>query len=291
MINSLDSIQKRYKNDLTTVKDIQLLFENDSSFALIPPRFEELNFNELEIIGNIDKSNTLTLFSSGSTGLPKAIVLDKEKIQLNAVQSIEQFNLTTSSKILVVASPWHIAGLTWILAGIISGAEVHFQVPFIDTLTSMHEHIVSLNPTHIFTVPGALRSFHSSNWHVDELIIGGASMDVTDYPHVKQRCTYFTQAYGQTESGGLISSLRKLSNKLVDSDATNVGNTPNWITLLIDNESSEILINSPTAIEPQLHRTGDLGFIKDDKLFITGRIDKSGGNCNALTGITMVAHK
>ncbi len=285
-------MKKLLQNDFKQLESFSSLINDSNSYYFIPPRFEEIDMTELETLGDIHQENTITLFSSGSTGLPKKIVLSKKKLHLNTSLSIKPFNLTKESRVLVIASPWHVAGFTWALAAEQIGATFQTIIPYVEKLTEIPLLIETFQPTHVFTVPGALRSFYKVDWFCDEIITGGATLVPDDYQILMNKCTILTQAYGQTEAGGLISFLRKSVQEFTDKDSGNCGILPNEFKLEFRGEQNEIWLKSPTTISETFYFTGDVGFIDEiAELHVTGRVNQGGGNCNSLTGITMVAHK
>ncbi|TNE71345.1 hypothetical protein EP331_09610 [bacterium] len=288
-----ESFISKTSADFTHAADILNLFKDSHSYLFIPPRFEDVESNQIE--WNYSPINTtspqIALYSSGSTGLPKAMANTKKKLLLNAELSIDIFGLNTQSNVLIVASPWHVAGLTWILAAQLAGAQVAFFVPYVSDLKKVPALINSMKATHLFTVPGALRMFYNEEWNVDEVIVGGASLVSEDYEALIRRTHFLTQAYGQTEAGGLISKIRKKIGSFTSNDIKNVGLTDKSMKIKI-NDNGSIYLLSLTAIENTWYDTGDIGYLdSENHLHITGRKKEIGGNCNALTGITMVAHK
>lgn len=282
------------KDDIDSSFSAWTILKSTDNHIFIPPRFEQLDLSELEIKGDSDtNSPTVTLFSSGSSGLPKKILLKKEKLLRNSHDSINVFGITSSSCVLIVASPWHVAGFTWGAAAEIIGADVHFFVPYVEQLGQIDELINHVKPTHLFTIPGALRNFYTKKWFVPEVIVGGAALIPEDYDKLITRTAQLTQAYGQTEAGGLISYYRKEIQSFTEQDVSNVGIRPTFVEVQIKGEqNNEIWLKSTTSIGDRPYFTGDLGFIDEhNQLHISGRVASHQGNCNSLTGITMVAHK
>lgn len=280
-----------HHQEIISVEQVCQHLYDEEPMVFIPPRFEDLSFDEMELTGRLEATEPLLgLYSSGTTGLPKAIFNTKSNLLANADISIDVFQLRAEHRVLVVASPWHVAGLTWIISALKAGSYVEFFVPYVDQLPSLPERISTMNPTHLFIVPSALRSVYHSDWQVDELIVGGASLMADDYPVLKNRCDFLTQAYGQTEAGGLISSYRKSIQDFVADDVKNVGKTPPEFTFKLDDK--ELLFSSPTAAYEGFYPTGDYVLMDlNGNIHVQGRKNSGGGNCNALSGITMVAHK
>lgn len=282
------------KLDFDTSFSFSSLLNDSNSYLLLPPRFEELDLNELESVGDVGDEPSITLFSSGTSGLPKKIQLLKSKLRFNISISQQVFGLTSQSKVLIIASPWHVAGLTWAAAAEASGATFNVFTPYVDQLNQIPDLISTFKPTHLFTIPGALRNFYHASWFVDEIIVGGSALVSDDYPVLMNKTQYLTQAYGQTEAGGLISYIRKnIHDYIPNSEFNCVGKPMNGIQIELKGESNhEIWIQSPTSTFNKTYFSGDLGYFDEHgNLFITGRIASHQGNCNSLTGITMVAHK
>lgn len=281
---------------------INSIMEADLHQLLIPPKFsdEESTVSENEF--EFSDEPLIGLFSSGSTGQPKTIFNAKKHVIENSRASIDHFGFKKDQKLLILASPWHVAGLTWAMAAEIVGADYKILPPYADKIEKFHHLILDFKPDILCTVPSVLSLLLDfKDWHVPHIIAGGASLEPELYPKLENATNIITQAYGQTESGGLISSISlSPSDANPERDFNNVGKPLSQITLSLqeranksEDNSKSIVLNSPYAINEGSYQSGDLGFMDDNgNLHITGRSDKKdGGNCNALTGMTMVLHK
>jgi len=280
---------------------IKRIMESESHQLLIPPKFthEEVTVSEEDF----EHSDELLigLFSSGSTGQPKTILNAKKHILANSRASIDHFGFKSDHKILILASPWHVAGLTWAMAAEFTGADYQIVPPYADNIEIFHQLLLDYQPDILCTVPSVLSLLLDyKDWNIPHIIAGGASLEPQLYPKLEQSCDIITQAYGQTESGGLISSISFSPCKTnPEADFNNVGKPLAEIDLSLEkwdeseNDSKSIVLTSPYAVRDGNYRSGDLGFMdKQGNLHLTGRSDKKdGGNCNALSGMTMVLHK
>lgn len=273
---------------------LRLLWNREKSCILIPPRLQEF----AESLNEELQEEQIGLFSSGSTGEPRVVALSKDKLILNARISTHVFGLQKDQNVLILASPWHVAGLTWAASADLGRSKWSIHAPYLDKMETFAEQLRITSYDKLFTVPSVLRALHETGkpWHVDHIVVGGASLQQDDYDWVHLRCDHLTQAYGQTEAGGLISSFSSLSSLLYDRDLVKcVGSPASPIKIACDGSRehpSDIIVQSPTAHTEQPYPSGDLGFIDEKgRLHITGRTVQKQGNCNSLSGMTMVMHK
>lgn len=271
---------------------IDRLMADSGSALLVPPRFEEIAD---ELIPEIVPDNALGFFSSGTSGLPKVHFISREKLHANAACSAPAFGLSSYDRVLILASPWHIAGFTWFAAARQAGASVSIHTPFLDAVSSFAGLIEREKPTVLFAVPTVLHALLKEKLPViPHIAVGGAPVPVEDFPAVQDICLRFSQAYGQSEAGGLLSVASIASEHLSSAFFRCVGNAPSGVEILCSGtpgDAQPVFAKSVSAVSDTTYDTGDLGwFDSAGRLFIIGR-KESGGNCNSLTGISMVLHK
>jgi len=274
---------------------IQQVRRAKKDIQLIPPGLKELNV-ETEI--KAEASDRLTgLFSSGSTNKPKRIWNTYSNLLENARISANMFEINSRKKILIIAAPWHVAGLTWSLMAEEAGAEYKIMIPKIAQPAEWLSAIEAFRPNLLLTVPTVLRMLYGrENFYVPELGYGGASLEAEDYEKLKNRCQVLFQAYGQTEAGGLIAVYKKIMNTSPKKyEHLCCGFAPSMVKILCDGEPGSpqpILVGSPTSVYEKTYNTGDVGFTDSKgRLYISGRnIDKK-DNCNMVTAVTSIAHK
>ena len=262
---------------------------------LIPPRFEELEITDQSVPKPNEKR--VGLFSSGSTGTPKCIWNSLGNLKQNGALSINMFRVTPEDRILIIASPWHVAGISWSLMAEQAGAEYRTVTPSIDDAKKWPDLIRSYRPTHLMTVPSVLRYlYEDENWHVPRISYGGASIQPGEYSKLERHCERLFQGYGQTEAGGLIAvHERGMDRPQGTHEHQCCGYPPDEFTITCEGtpESPDaIILESPTSIYNKPYNTGDLGFRDSKKrLHVTGRNDDTKGNCNMITAVTSVMHK
>jgi O-succinylbenzoic acid--CoA ligase len=274
---------------------VQEVFHADTNALLIPPRFEELKLS----IGNPkDQQVNIGLFSSGSTGKPKCIWNSRQNLLLNAELSREKFEIGSTDRLLIIASPWHVAGLTWALMAELAGVEYQMVIPRTKDSNKWASILREFEPTRLFTVPTVLRYLvQDDDWCCHNITYGGAPIEPEMYSQLQSHTSYLTQAYGQTEAGGLIAAYeRSMEQNPYEYESICCGTPPRGEMVQCDSHSFDqpapIKILSQTSINREWYDTGDMGYINDaGDLHITGRKEKKHGNCNMISAVTSVAHK
>jgi acyl-coenzyme A synthetase/AMP-(fatty) acid ligase len=222
------------------------------------------------------------LFTSATTGQAKCIWNSYDRLALNARITAREFEITDNDKLLMMAKPWHVAGLSWVLMA----EQLNVNYSFIPTKKGeterWHSAIRELRPTYLLTVPAVLRALlDRDEWEVPNIVFGGAPMDDEEYKPLTEHCEMIYQGYGQTEAGGLI-SCRKLSVpfNVPSGLSANYGVPPREFELKCKGSQAHpapIMLESPTAIHRGFYDTGDLGYLKDDgSLVLAGRAEKEG---------------
>jgi acyl-coenzyme A synthetase/AMP-(fatty) acid ligase len=269
-----------------------LAMDSDESLVLIPPRFEEAMET---LVPDKAPEGHIGFFTSGSTGTPKVHFLARTSLRKNAVLSALAFDLKPTDRVLILASPWHIAGFTWFLAAEAAGAIVKLAIPHINDVPRFYEVLSAFRPTVLFAVPSVLHALLQQKIpFVHHIAIGGGPLPAEDYERLRTVCDLFTQAYGQTEAGGLISLATRDAQHLDNSFFRCVGFPPSEIVVSCegtpDNPQS-VWVQTPCGIKTSFYDTRDIGWMDaSGALYVIGR-KESGGNCNALTGVSMVLHK
>lgn len=211
----------------------------------------------------VDEGDALVIATSGSTGIPKGVVLTRDAIRASARLGSRRLPSGSGTHWLACLPLSHIGGLSVIFKALDTGASLTVLQRFdADAVTrAAHEGC-----THVSLVPTALRRLDPSLF---ECILLGGSRPPSERP------SNVIATYGLTETGsGVVYDGRALDDVRVS-----VG---------VD---GEILIKSPTnmrcyrdgstAIDSDgwLH-TGDVGTLQSGTLSIDGRLDdliKTGG--------------
>ena len=278
-----------------SVGKIQNALSSKGHFLLLPPRFTR---EDISISNPTNADDSIGLCSSGTTGDVTVYWIPKSNLLSNAKASIPAFELSKTGKYLVIASPWHVAGLTWILSLITLEALFQVRFPTVGSEEEWGSKLSGENYSALFTVPGAMRLLKQSNaaeWIIPSLIIGGGSLDKSDSAFLANHFENVFLAYGQTEAGGLISTSKMNTRSLAEEDVTNCGVAADGVSLQCDGtleSPSAIMITSAHAAVSEEYNSGDVGYFDSrNNLHVTGRVRQGGGNCNKLTAVSMIAHK
>lgn len=261
-----------------TAKDIarRVIHASDSQL-LIPPKLsgQTLEIEELEKTGKY-----IGLFSSGTTDQPKCIWNTFENLQKNGLRTASAFNITKDHNLLMLAAPWHVAGLSWAIMGENLGCEYDFIT------TKKGEHLRWLDaiqesqPDYLLTIPAVLRALYDENWFVPNVIYGGYSMKHHELELLSPHCKMMYNGYGQTEAGGLIAYHKRKSTVVPEvNEHLCCGSPIEGCEIYCDGTLQDpalILIKTETAFTSNRYNTGDLGYKdQDDNLFVTGRATKA----------------
>lgn len=173
-----------------------------------------------------EQDDAFILYTSGTTGKPKGVLLDHHRAVWAAMAQIVSLGLRDGDRYLHLAPMYHSGGTTFLNATTLLGG-THIVVPKFDPCTVL-ETIERYRATWLFAVPTMyqqiLRRYdaHShdlTSWRVG--IFGAAPMPaaaverlLTTFPHVA-----FFQQCGQTEAGptGIYSTMEQVRSRPLSS--------------------------------------------------------------------------
>ncbi|UPM42497.1 class I adenylate-forming enzyme family protein [Halocatena salina] len=234
------------------------------------------------------------LFTSGTTGHPKLVVLTVGNIFMSAVASADRLGVLPTDRWCSPLGVHHMGGLAPIYRAVIDGTCLLLAPtdpePLLDALTEYEATGVSLVPIVLDrlldagTLPDSLRS----------VLLGGAPATEALIGRCDDRNIPVCPTYGMTEAASQITTARP-------SEATATPGTvgrPLFLTAVTVVDSSgtpvpagergEIVVSGPTVTpgyyeDPQAtaaafceygFRTGDIGYLDTDhRLWIEGRVD------------------
>lgn len=275
--------------------------------------FKKINFNNIKEYVNDDyvpheNDNCTILYSSGTTGKPKGIVLTHQNlcsnlISLNKANSI---NFINSNDKIVSFLPWsHIYGMNCELHyAMMNGVSIYIN----EDINKLSNDFNRENPTFICAVPRLLQSINEKinnniitkamlNSYIQSytkniiknkifgnklrfITIGGASISTDLLKFYENIGVTIYQGYGLSETSPMISVNTHLSNKL-----GSVGKILNCNDVII-NDKNEIMVKGSNVFKSYYKNeeeteklftngyfnTGDVGYIDDNNyLYITGR--------------------
>jgi acyl-CoA synthetase (AMP-forming)/AMP-acid ligase II len=252
----------------------------------------------------------ILLFTSGTTGEPKAAVLRQKHLVSYILGSVEFMGAEETDATLVSVPPYHIAGLAAVLSSVYAGRRI-VQLPSFSAeawLALAREEAV----THAFVVPTMLaRIVDALEGRTDAglpalraISYGGGRMPqpVIERAMALFPSTDFTNAYGLTETSSTISILgpddhraamaseaeaarRRIGSvgrplptvevEIRDADGKPVpAGTPGEIHVRGEQVSGEYLGRGSLVAEDGFFPTRDGGFLDEEGyLFLEGRID------------------
>ena len=162
------------------------------------------------------------LFTSGTTGAPKAAVLRHKHLVSYILSSVEFACAAEDDAALVCVPPYHIAGIAAILSSVYSGRHV-VQLPNFDAqswldLAQTHRITTAfVVPTMLARIVEALEGQDSANLpHLASLSYGGGRMPLPVIERAMQLFphTDFSNAYGLTETSSTITVLGPEEHRL-----------------------------------------------------------------------------
>jgi long-chain acyl-CoA synthetase len=155
------------------------------------------------------------LFTSGTTGAPKAAVLRQKHLVSYILGSVEFMSADEDDAALVCVPPYHVAGIAAVLSSVYSGRRVvqlaNFQAEtWIDIARSQRITSAFVVPTMLGRLVEALEGEGSANMpHMRSLSYGGGKMPLRVIERAMELFpdTDFTNAYGLTETSSTITVL------------------------------------------------------------------------------------
>jgi O-succinylbenzoic acid--CoA ligase len=218
---------------------------------------EELETAFLKFKEDWNQNNSVEIFSSGSTGEPKKILISKDQMVLSASKTIQFFKLKEGIKALVCLSLDTIAGKMMLARSFLGKWDLKIIEPSINPLKNLDEYFdfAALVPMQLERI---LKETPEKIKQLKTIIVGGApvSDDLTNLLK-DHRITVF-QTFGMTETISHI-ALRKigLETELFYQTVDGVE--------VSDNEG-DLIIHYPEMFQEPL-KTNDVVKIRSSKQF------------------------
>lgn len=252
---------------------------------------QEVTSPVLDDAESVDSNGpALIILTSGTTGKPKGAVHDLSTLIINLIELGELVHLNPETRGLLPLPLSHIFGLEVFFASMLNGCCVVFgdlsPQGFVACIAKYRPHIIGGVPT----IYGALLGVPDGAIDLSDaqvLLCGGAPLPLSlAHDFEKKFGKRINNGYGSTESKIIALNLdgpTESVGKLVPStrvDIVNASDEP-----LPEGEVGEIRIagpilmkgylDNPEATKAVLHdghyHTGDLGYVKDGYVFISGR--------------------
>ena len=222
---------------------------------------------ETNSVENTSPSPMVGIFSSGTTNHAKCLWNRRDHLVQNATFSAEAFEVKAADRLLFMALPWHVAGITWAFMAEDLGAHYDFLVTRRGEEADWVAAIQRIKPNYLFTVPSALSKMYDHQWWVELVVFGGQPMSKNDYDKLGRHCRTTIQGYGQTEAGGLICVYKRESVRpLLKDEEYCQGNPIRGVNIKCSgtvDAPSTIEVLSPSAIVNEWYDTGDQGYLDE----------------------------
>jgi acyl-CoA synthetase (AMP-forming)/AMP-acid ligase II len=177
---------------------------------------------------HVDHNLALLLYTSGTTGMPKGVMLSQENLNTNTKSILEYLRLDPSDRTLAILPFYYSYGNSLLLTHVFAGATLVIENKFAyinKALSVMRDRSVtgfSGVPSHFALLFGRSR-FLESDWpHLRYMTCAGGPLPV---PHIQKIRTALPHVrlhvmYGQTEGAARLSSL---DPSLVDRKVGSIG--------------------------------------------------------------------
>ena len=285
VIMSIDDSYRYFSMDRISIKDIGIIY-----------KINEVNDSVLD-------GTSMILFTSGTTSIPKAIMLTENNICSNVKSISEYLKLSVSDNILLVKDLSHSSSIIGeLFVGLYNGCKIVLNTKLLRVVTILN--LVQTQKISVyFAVPTLLKELMVSEkrarYDLSSLRIinfYGASMNSEDINNLINifSMTNIIYSYGQTEASPRVTYIEK---KNLINHLTSCGKPINGVRVSIVDEygkecpaytKGEIVVEGPNVMKGyyrneiktrQILRnnklfTGDIAYIDEEGfLYVTGRKD------------------
>ncbi|QIJ90404.1 O-succinylbenzoic acid--CoA ligase [Mesoflavibacter sp. HG96] len=193
-----------------------------------------------------DQNDFIIVKTSGSTGQPKAIKINKQAMVHSAIATGDFFSLEPGNTALMCLPANYIAGKMMLVRALILGLEIEVIEPKTNPIfdNEVHYDFCAMIP---IQVQKAIQRLD----HINTLIIGGASVNYQLKEKLQNLKVNAYETYGMTETITHI-AVKKLNNFNADKDCSTV-ETSYFETLpnikISQNKSQCLVIDAPKMLE------------------------------------------
>jgi o-succinylbenzoate---CoA ligase len=213
-----------------------------------------------------DESDMVALKTSGSTGVPKIIYAEKQKLVNSARITIEYFNLNKHDQLLLCLSPAFIAGKMMIVRAMLSGANLVTTDVEANPLALLNQPIDFAAMVPLQLAAALKESFNKFDL-LKQLIIGGGSLPAEIEEEVQKISTACWHTYGMTETFSHI-ALRRLNG----SDRNEYFSPLKGVSVSADERDCLVIVAPQLSAEPIV--TNDIVQFNGGQFKVLGRYDE-----------------
>jgi O-succinylbenzoic acid--CoA ligase len=219
------------------------------------------------ILDWFDEKTYIQMQTSGTTGIPKILKIDKEAFVKSAMATGDFFDLKPGDKVLHCLPVKYVAGKMMFIRGFILGLEVKFVEPSVDPMQLIgkkeHFDFAAMVP---LQAKNSLDKLHQ----IKKVIIGGAKVNKVLANQLMKIKSSIFETYGMTET------ITHIAAKLIQNDAFEV-----LPSIMISQNDDNCLVVKATHITDELIVTNDIvELVSENKFIWKGRKDNiinSGG--------------
>ena len=157
-----------------------------------------------------NEKDYITCETSGSTGIPKRIELNKRLVRHSAERTIKHFKLTIGMKAGLALSTSSIAGKLMVVRALIAQLELHVLPVTKNPLFGVNIcfDFIALVPTQAM----AITEENPKSIQAATVLIGGASLTQAQHNAISRTCKNAFQTYGMTETASHV-ALRRITTE------------------------------------------------------------------------------
>ena len=212
-----------------------------------------------------NKKSFITVTTSGTTGFPKKINLEKQAMINSALATAQFFDLKAGNRVLNCLSTNYIAGKMMLIRSMILGFEMDFVTPTSNPLKDNKR-----NYDFVAMVPMQVQNSILELSKVKKLIVGGAKISETLRNQLLEVPTQIFETYGMTET------ITHIAVKKIEEKYFSV--LPN-VTIATDKRGCLVIV-APRISDTKIVTNDVVQLISETQFLLLGRIDNvinSGG--------------
>ncbi len=210
------------------------------------------------ILDWFNSNSFISIATSGTTGSPKKIKIEKQALVFSALATAEFFDLKAGNRVLNCLSTNYIAGKMMLIRSIVLGLEMDFVEPTSNPLKD-NAKIYDF----VAMVPLQVENSINELSNVRKLIIGGAKINENLKNQLLGLPTLVYETYGMTET------ITHIAAKKISDNYFSV--LPN-VTISTDNRNC-LVIDVPRISNSKIVTNDVVNIINDCEFELLGRID------------------
>lgn len=217
------------------------------------------------ILDWFNSNSFISVTTSGSTGAPKKIKIEKQAMVFSALATAEYFDLNSGNRVLNCLSTNYIAGKMMLIRSFVLGFEMDFVKPTSNPLKNNNKFY-----DFVAMVPLQVENSINELVNVRKLIIGGSKINQNLKNQLLGLPTLVFETYGMTET------ITHIAARKINDNYFSV--LPN-VTISKDNRNC-LVIDAPRISDSTITTNDVVNIISNSQFELLGRIDNvinSGG--------------